>query len=528
MSDSKEPKERLGKVFGVVAFFNLLSKVFGLARDIVVMQAFGTSRVSDAYYFAYMLTGNIFVLFGGQGGPFHQTTVPALKTIDDPKKISVVSGQILFATFVFLGLISIAVYFLAPFIVSILLPGLGLPEAEKQKLWDEVVMQLRIMIPLIVLAGVVGIGCGISNVYKEYIAPSIGPAAASVAIIAAVLLFPSPTGFYLALGTTIGAFMQFAVQVPGIMRAKPKFSLSLNLTPEVKNYFRNLGKLSIGTLSGQLNLYVDAFFVSGLAEGSWAAIQNANRLFQLPIGILSVAMVVPILPRFVEHVKEKQPDELKKDLHKAWRILWFMVLPMTAILLAVPDLIIKLLFERGSFNEESRMMVVMALSYLVPSAFFYLGRDVIIRAFYAHHDYDTPYKVGIAALFLKALLDWALVGPMGMAGIVLSTTLVTIFNLTVLCVLLTKKIGSLKLNELFVPTTIMVVGSVLCGLVAHFVAQLVGGLPFIQTAGHLIALAITIATSGGAGGIIYLGVCLGCKLHEPSYALNILKKKFGR
>lgn len=528
MSDSKEPKERLGKVFGVVAFFNLLSKVFGLARDIVVMQAFGTSRVSDAYYFAYMLTGNIFVLFGGQGGPFHQTTVPALKTIDDPKKISVVSGQILFATFVFLGLISIAVYFLAPFIVSILLPGLGLPEAEKQKLWDEVVMQLRIMIPLIVLAGVVGIGCGISNVYKEYIAPSIGPAAASVAIIAAVLLFPSPTGFYLALGTTIGAFMQFAVQVPGIMKAKPTFSLSLNVTPEVKNYFRNLGKLSIGTLSGQLNLYVDAFFVSGLAEGSWAAIQNANRLFQLPIGILSVAMVVPILPRFVEHVKEKQPDELKKDLHKAWRILWFMVLPMTAILLAVPDLIIKLLFERGSFNEESRMMVVMALSYLVPSAFFYLGRDVIIRAFYAHHDYDTPYKVGIAALFLKALLDWALVGPMGMAGIVLSTTLVTIFNLTVLCVLLTKKIGSLKLNELFVPTTIMVVGSVLCGLVAHFVAQLVGGLPFIQTAGHLIALAITIATSGSAGGIIYLGVCLGCKLHEPSYALNILKKKFGR
>ena len=107
------PKERLGKTVGKVAFLNIISKAFGLARDIVVMQTFGTSRITDAYYFAYMFTGNIFVLFGGLGGPFHQNTVTAIGALDDKKKVSVLTGQIFLTTFAFLGLISLLIYFLA-------------------------------------------------------------------------------------------------------------------------------------------------------------------------------------------------------------------------------------------------------------------------------------------------------------------------------------------------------------------------------------------------------------------------------
>ncbi len=522
------PKERLGKTVGKVAFLNIISKAFGLARDIVVMQTFGTSRITDAYYFAYMFTGNIFVLFGGLGGPFHQNTVTAIGALDDKKKVSVLTGQILLTTFAVLALISLVIYFLAPFIVSIIVPGTGLPEVERQALWDEVLMQFRIMIPLVVLAGLVGIGCGISNTYNEHIGPSIGPAFASVAIIAFLFFFPSTTGLYLALGTTVGAFMQFAVQWFGISKANPEFKLEFKLAPEVKKFFQNLGKASIGTLSGQLNLYVDAFFVSSLSEGSWAAIQNANRLFQLPIGILSTAMVVPILPRFVSHVKANQPEEVKKDLHKAWRILWFVVLPMSAILLALPDLIVKILFERGNFNEESRTMVVLALSFLVPSAFFYLGRDIILRAFYAHGDFDTPYKISIAALFLKAILDFLLVGPMGLAGIVLSTTIVTIFNFVLYCYFLTRKIGSLGLGGLVVPTLIMIAGSVFCGLTAYYTSQFLSGLSILESANSLISMALILALSAACGGIVYLAICLLCKLHEPSHALSMVRKKFNR
>lgn len=528
MTDPDGPKkERLGKTVGKVAFYNIISKAVGLARDIVLMQTFGTSRITDAYYFAYMLTGNIFVLFGGLGGPFHQNTVTAIGSLDDKKRVSILTGQILLTTFAFLSLIAIAIYFLAPLIVSIVLPGIGLSEMERQSLWNEVLMQFRIMLPLIVLAGLVGIGCGISNTYNEHIGPSLGPAVASLAIIAFLFFFPSTTGFYLALGTTVGAFLQFVVQWYGISKAHPEFKLEFKLAPEVKKYFKNLGKASLGTLSGQLNLYIDAFFVSSLSEGSWAAIQNANRLFQLPIGILSTAMVVPILPRFVLHVKAKQPDEVKNDLHKAWRILWFVVLPMSAILLAVPDLIVRILFERGNFTEESRTMVVLALTYLVPSAFFYLGRDIILRAFYALDDFDTPYRISIAALFLKAILDFALVGPMGLAGIVLSTTLVTIFNFVLYCSFLTKKIGSLNLSELTKPISIMVIGSILCGLTAYYSSLFIlkNLLLFLSP---FFAMIATLAVSGALGGIVYLAICLGCKLHEPSHALNMIKKRMGR
>src|SRR5262249_27417473 len=143
---------------------------------------------------------------------------------------------------------------------------------------------------------------------------------------------------------------QLAVQLPGMAKSKPKFSFSLKAQPGLKAFLLMLGPAAIATEIGQLNLYIDGSFVSSLPQGSMTAITNANRLIQLPLGVLLTAMLVPILPRFTEQAAAMEFDELKETFRKGLRIVWFLVLPMAAILIAVPGPIVQLLFERGRFD----------------------------------------------------------------------------------------------------------------------------------------------------------------------------------
>ncbi|MBZ0187609.1 MAG: murein biosynthesis integral membrane protein MurJ [Candidatus Obscuribacterales bacterium] len=517
-SSSKGSKrEGLGRTFGLVAALTFGSKFIGLIRDIVILQAFGTSRITDAYYYSYMVTGNFLVLFGGMGGPFHSSAVSVMASRKDAPAIRQLIGQVLLFTTIVLCLLMVLVYLLAPFVI----PAFNL-NADP----NEVLADLNIMLPMIVITGLVGVGAGISNTFKEFFWPSLAPAVASVAIIVAVLLYPETGGICLAVGTLLGAIGQFLVQLPGIMKSNPGFPSLTRFETGVKEYFLMLGPAAISTSIGQLNVYVDVFFMSNLAQGSYTALLNANKLLQLPLGVLVVSMIVPLLPRFTEQVAAGEIDQLKDQFRRALRVLWFMVLPLVTLMLAMPIPIVSLLFQRGQFNEESTMLVVLALSYLIPSAFFYVARDILTRVFYAHQDSTTPFRIGLASLAVKALADWLLVGPLGLGGIALSTTIVTIFNMTLLAYHARKKIGSLGISSLFKPAGIMIGASAVCGAAAYYTQILIAdNLSLKGTAGAFAVLLISIFSGAAIGLAIYLGICLLLKLEEPSIALARIKKR---
>lgn len=521
----KPKREGIAKTFGIVALLNFLSKFIGLARDIVVAHTFGTSLVADSYNYAYMFTGNILVLFGGQGGPFHSASVSILAARKESEGTRRLIGQLLMLTFFSLSLISLVVFIAAPYLIQIVVPANGLSEADRLRLQSAIVPHLRIMTPLIVIAGLVGLGAGISNTYREFTWPSLSPAVASLTIIIAALYFPDPAAICLAVGTLIGAIGQLVVQLPGIFKSRPKFELLFTPQPGLKEYLFMIGPAAIGTSIGQLNVYIDSFFVSSLSSGSWTAIQYANRLLQLPLGVMLTAMLVPILPRFTEQVAAREIEELKAEFRKALRILWFTVLPLVTTLLAMPNPIIKLLFERGQFNDESRALVISALLFLVPSAFFYVVRDLLTRAFYAHQDSKTPFKVAMLSIVVKAAADWALVGPLGLGGIALSTTLVTIFNMCMLSNLLKKKIGPLGTSKLIRPAIIMLAASGLCGVSAHYAQIFVTALIHVPGSfGKLAGLVVSITVAGTIGMFVYVVSCMVMKLDEPKQVLIRMKR----
>ncbi|MBS2008836.1 MAG: murein biosynthesis integral membrane protein MurJ [Cyanobacteria bacterium SZAS TMP-1] len=538
---NEKKKPGLAKVFSLVFLFTIFSKFAGLARDMVVLSAYGAGLTSDAYNYAYLVTGNILVLFGGLGGPFHQSTVSVLTTRKNSEDIGKLAAQLLIWTALITGLFSIAVYFAAPYIVPLAMPGTAANQAE---LWATTITQLRIMIPLIIIAGLVGIGCGISNIYEEYFWPSMAPAVASVAIIIAVLGFRDEAGLCLGIGTTIGALGQLFVQFPGIMKARPKFfqlDLFQKLQPGTKEYLNMLWPAFFTTGIGSLTVYVDMFFTSRLEQGGWTAIVNANKLVQLPLGVLLTAMLVPMLPRFTELVAAQKIDALKEDLRRALKLLWFLALPLSAIMLALPGPIIKLLFARGQFDQHAVDMFTLVLVFQVPSIFFYVARDLVVRVFFAYQDSKTPYKIAVVAIFVKAFLDWLLVVaiPLGIGGIALSTTIMTGFNLTLLSLLLRKKIGNLGATKLFKPVVIMLSASLACGLASlycySFTAPIIENLcstlsgPLHSLGGKLLQvlqqiLAVGLASSIGM--IVYVAVCQICRLSETTEIVKRLQSRF--
>jgi putative peptidoglycan lipid II flippase len=314
-----------------------------------------------------------------------------------------------------------------------------------------------------------------------------------------------------------------------------RWKLSAKPEPGVGEYTRMLWPATISTSIGQLTVYVDSAFTWGLNSGAWTAIVNSNRLVQLPLGVLLTAMLVPILPRFSDHVAGERIDDLKAEFRRGLRILWFFSLPIAALLIAIPKPILSLLFRSRQFTDADIQLFSVALVWLAPSILFYVGRDLITRVFYAYKDSTTPYRVGMCAIVIKGLLDWLLVGPLGVGGISLSTTLVTIFNLSALSWLLRAKIGNLGASKLIQPLLIMLLGSVLGAASAISVQASIMELNLstgqelalhIPTSMiHRLHLGISIGISSALAIGIYVFVCVVCKLEEPHEALKRLRRR---
>lgn len=516
-------QQSLSKTFSVVAVLSVLSKVIGLARDVVVAAAYGTSILADAYNYAYLFTGNILILFGGLGGPFHSATVTSLAPRRSSSEAGTLILQISFFTAIALSLVGVLIFFLAPQIMQIVAPGYGKTEADHFKFFSESILQLRVMSPLIALSGLIGITYGVLNVYNRVFWPSLSPAIASIAIIAAVLLGNNhESSLPVAVGTMIGAFGQLLAQLPDIFSLGLVYRFSTKVVEGVVNYLKILWPALISTSIGQLIIYVDSFFCSNIGEGAWTAIANANRLVQLPLGVLITAMLVPMLPRFTEMAASHRNEDLKSEFRRAISFLWFLALPLCAILLALPEPIIRLLFQRGAFNAQSTYLVATALIYLVPSIVFYMARDLITRVYFAFQDSKTPFYVAILAIFIKAFLDWLLVIaiPMGVAGISLSTSLITVFNLFLLSQLLRPKLGLMGFSKLIKPVLIMLGATVLTYFSVKYSFD---AIQYYFPSMSLIPLALKIFVSSTTGGALYIIFAYIFKLSET----KLLQEKLG-
>ena len=469
--EASQPKRsNVTKTFGLVALLTVVSKLVGFARDVIVLQVFGTTAVADAYNYACLFTSNVLILFGGLGGPFHSATVAVLSREKDKPEAGLLMAQVLAVTAAILTLIAALLFCLAPYLVQIVGKDYASGNLVAHNIFiEQTVQQLRWMSPLVVISGLIGITYGILNVFERIFWPSLSPLIASLAIIVGVLLFVdphNPTALPLSLATLVGAFGQLFVQFPDLIKCRLPWRFSLKPDPLLKEYLLMLGPACFGTLVGQLTVYVDSSFTGQMpGQGDWTAIVNANRLVQLPLGILATAMLVPMLPRFSELAKENDTKGIKADYKKAFQLLIFLSTPLAALFVALPEPIVAVLFKRGNFTVHSVNLVGEALWWLAPSIMCYLGRDLITRVFYAYKDTRTPFLVASIAIAVKYALDlyFITICHWSVGGISLATSFITVLNLALLTFFLRKKIGKLSTTTMLKPVVVMMTAGIICG-----------------------------------------------------------------
>ena len=432
------------KAAWLIAVVTIVSKLIGFVRDIIIANYYGASMVSDAYYYAYQILSLSLILLGGVGGPFHSATVAIFSKLipninDKPsEEVNRLYSTFMNATIIFFVVLSVIMFIFPKQIMGLIISG------DSQQMIALAAEHLRIMTPLLLIGGIVGIYYGLLIIYKQFMLPNLSPIIMSLSIIILVMLVPNDNkGYALAWATTIGAVLLWIIQYPNVRklgyRLKPVFEFRNN------QHFNEICELLfpavLSSTVGQIHIYVDMFFTSSISEGAWTAIGYANRVFQFPVGILVTAFLVPLFPIFAKLVADNDFEGIKNYFNKGVGVLFFGAIPIIIGILVVGLDVVRLVFEHGVFDENASFMVTEALWFLSVSIIPYVFRDSITRVYYSFNDSKTPFLVAFSSIILKLLLNWILISKMhfGIGGITLSTSFVTLFNAVVLGIFITKK-----------------------------------------------------------------------------------------
>ena len=452
MSQSGKPSRSLAGIAGIVAIATLISKVFGLVREQIIAAAFGVGTVVNAYAYAYVIPGFLFILLGGINGPFHSALVSVLSKRDKEEAAplvetvtTLVSGVLLAVTFILvIG---------AGLFIDVLAPGL---EPETRRI---AVQQLQIMAPMALLSGLIGIGFGTLNAADQYWLPSISPLLSSITVILGLGVAVWQLGdqlntpgnwllgsLLLAGGTTAGAILQWLAQIipqakAGMGKIRLRFDFGL---PGVREVLQVLIPATLSSGMLYINFATNLFFASFIPNAA-AAMRYGNFVALTPLGIISNMILVPFLPVFSRLTDPNDWPELKLRIRQGMLLSALTMLPLTAILIGLATPIVQVIYQRGAFNAEAAAAVAPVLAAYGLGMFFYLGRDVLVRVFYALGDGNSPFRVSVFNIFLNGLLDFLFYKPFGTVGIVMATVGVNLFSMLVFLGMLDRRLGGLPL-----------------------------------------------------------------------------------
>ena len=520
----KAPKKRsLINIASIVAIATLISKVFGLGRSVILAAAFGTSAPYGAYQFASIIPSFFVILLGGINGPFHSAMVSVLARKDKKESAQILESIATLVGLVMLGVTVLTVVF-APQLLTLVASGLADKEPDVREM---AIQQLRIMAPTAWFAGMIGLGFGALNAYEVYWLPSVSPILSSLAMIGAV------GGLWFVLGDQIasaqngalsgavlaGAFVAgtvlqwFAQMIAQAQEGLGGFRFRLDLkSTAVKEVVRLMGPALFASGMLQINVYTDMQFTSYLPNPSAAvsALDYANLLVQTPLGILSNMILVPFLPIFSQLADPQNWGELKGRIRQGLLITATAMLPLGALMIALSGPIVTVVYSRGAFDAESVRVTTSVLIAYAFGMFVYLGRDVLVRVFYALGDSDTPFKISIVNIGLNALFDWLLL-PWGVQGLVFATVSVNVLSLIALTYVLNRKLNGLPWKSWGISIAGLTLASLLAGTASYCVLTVLQ--KPLGTVGF-VPILIELCVSGGVGLVIFGLIAMQLRIPE--------------
>ncbi len=427
---------------GVVGLFVLISRFFGLVRDIAMASLFGSSLAMDAFVVAFTIPNLFRGLFGE--GALSAAFVPVFsETLEREGRDRVwrfASSMLGFLGYTLTALVA----------AGILLASLVLRLVPLSPRAELILELLRVMLPYMFFICVAAFFSSMLNVMRRFSLPAATPVAMNLIMLVALLgICPrlpaeGDARILVAAWSVIAAGMvQALMQWPQLAACGFRLRASLDWRdPRVRRVWTLMGAAALGVGVTQINVLLNRFVAVLIGQGAPSYLYYAERLIYFPLGLFATALGTILLPAFSGHAAQDRPDLIRATLGQSARQLLFVMMPAAAGLLALAGPIVRLVFERGDFSPATTAMTTLAVQCYAPGLLVFSLLKVLIPVFYAQQDMKTPVKVGGACTLLNVALMLLLMRPFRHAGIALATVLSTACQVVILAVLVQRRIGS--------------------------------------------------------------------------------------
>jgi putative peptidoglycan lipid II flippase len=488
-----------------VGGFTLLSRVTGFIRDIILAAVLGAGPVADAFFVALRLPNHFRAIFAE--GAFNAAFVPAYARIREQGGAAR-AGQ--FADRIFTLLLASQIVLLAvallftPAVIDVLAPGF----AHDPGRYALAVDLTRITFPYLLLITLVTLYGGILNSLQRFAAAAAAPILLNLSLVVALALaafFPT-AGHAAAWGVLVAGFLEFLLVAGAASRAGAMTTLRWpQLDADVRQFFRALGPATIGSAGVQLALFADTIIASFLPAGALSALYYADRLNQLPIGVIGIAAGTVILPEMSRRIAAGDATGAMHAQNRAIEFTLLMAIPCVAAFFVIPELIMRALFVRGAFTEAD---AVAAGATLAAYAFgllpFVLIRSAV-ATFFARGDTATPVKAALLAAAVNIGFKFLLMGPLAQVGLALATSIGAWINLG-LVVWFAMRAGHLQIDARLRQSMIKLAAA---GLVLAAVIWLCDApVAHLFEGWHRLRDVATLAVLAAIGGGLYGGIVL--------------------
>lgn len=416
-----------------VSSLTMVSRVLGYIRDFFIARFFGAGLASDAFFVAFKIPNLLRRMFAE--GAFSQAFVPILagyrhgNTAEDTRSLIDSVSTLLFLALVVTAALGIA---LAPVIVYVTAPGFA---AQPEK-FELTVQLLRITFPYIVFISLVALAAGILNTWNRFAVPAITPALLNVSFIVGAAFFAQyfdPPVLVLAWAVFAGGLLQLAFQAPFLVKLGllPRWRLDLR-HPGVRRVLMLMAPAAFGVSVSQISLVINQVFASYLQTGSVSWLYYADRLMELPAGVLGVAVGTILLPSLSKYHAAAKADDYARLLDWGLRLTVVLAAPAAAALAVLAIPLITALFHYGRFSADDAWMTQRALiAYSVGLVGMILVK-ILAPGFYARQNITTPVKIGIFTLVITQLMNLAFIVPLKHAGLALAIGLGACLNAALL------------------------------------------------------------------------------------------------
>lgn len=514
---------RLARAATLLAAATVASRALGLVREIVVAALFGASDAKAAYVIGYYVP--FFVQRLLIGGTLSIVLIPTLAEViarRDERELGRVTTY-LFTIVVLLGVVMVAAgELLAPWLIRIAAPGF----AARAGQLELTISLTRINFLAMFFLALAVFATAYLQALQRFVAPAIAPLVFNTVTIAGTVWLGPRLGIEgLAIAWVAGATAQFLAQAPALHRQGFRYRLAVAWDHPA---IRTVAGLALPAMFGlaivEINAYVDRLFASLLPAtpgvNAVAALDYAFEVVQAPVGILAISVATVLFPGMSQIAASGERARLGETTSLGLRGLLLVVLPVSVVFIAFARPLVELVFQRGEFGAAASATVAACLTAfavgLVPMAVYY----VITRTFYALHDMRTPVTIGAAMIGLNALLDYILMQVLGVAGIALSTALVTFVNVGLLIAALRRRVDALEGRRVIAAAARVVAAA---GVALVLAVVVMRALPVEATTS--LQRGVLLGAHLGTFVVAYLGACAALRVEELGLLRDLLRRR---